>query len=162
MIQRKLKECSGKGKAKDYEGCGLDSYLFGHGLCKKCYNKWYSDKDVGRINSSSDSPYKNKKRKSINPVSDKELVRLAKYRKVRDKFMEDKELCEICQSSTPSDVHHRMNTRLGDALWDVNQFMAVCRGCHTELHDNHKWAVGNGYLGSLEERVKYEKQLKLK
>ena len=38
-MERKKKLCKGRGRAEGY-GCGNTDYLFGWGLCFKCYRKW--------------------------------------------------------------------------------------------------------------------------
>ena len=117
--------------------------VFGGGFCN-----WHQGYRVDK-----------KKPAKINLVSDKEKVRLAKYRKVRDKFMKENPKCQCNCGKDSTDLHHKMENRRGEALADVNQFMAVCRSCHSAIHSDHSWAVDSGYLGSLEQKESYERFL---
>lgn len=49
MIKSIKKQCKvGKGKSKDFSGCGNFDYLK-NGLCRKCYPKWYFSTEQGMI-----------------------------------------------------------------------------------------------------------------
>ena len=136
-MERKLKICEGKGKANGFEGCEKPSYLFGHGLCRGCYGRWYSVEN---------SKLPKKKKRSINPVSDKELVRLAKYRKARKEYLAEHEMCEVGCGNRADQIHHCLG-RIGDLLWDKEHFLAVDTFCHKEIELNPTWAKENGYSG---------------
>lgn len=84
-----------------------------------------------------------RKRSSIKPVSYKQSKRLQEYRKVRDLYMKDNQICECCNTSTATDLHHAAG-RIGSLLTDTRYFKALCRGCHTEVELNPEWAKENG------------------
>jgi hypothetical protein len=42
-------------------------------------------------------------------------------------------------------VHHR-NRRHGSLLLLMSEWLAVCRLCHSRIHDNPAWAREMGYL----------------
>lgn len=54
-----MKQCKGRNKAKDFEGCGefldfverngIKTYIQKHGLCPKCEIKWRKSTDEGRL-----------------------------------------------------------------------------------------------------------------
>ena len=75
-----------------------------------------------------------KKPKPIPKVSEKQIERLAKYRKVRDGFMANK-TCEAkldgCTIKA-TDLHHAKG-KIGDLLTDQRYFKALCRNCHSYL-----------------------------
>lgn len=85
-----------------------------------------------------------KPRKKIAPISDSMVMKLKEYRLVRDEFMRLHPKCQICGKES-TDLHHK-NGRIGSNLTDVKTFMALCRKCHREVHDNPKLARGKGYL----------------
>lgn len=80
------------------------------------------------------------KPKAIPKVSEKQLQRLAKYRKVRDQFMKDHPQCQArlkgCTIKA-TDIHHARG-KVGDLLTDKRYFKALCRDCHSylEVHPN--------------------------
>lgn len=91
-------------------------------------------------------PFQNKvkPRKKIASISDSMAIRLKEYRLVRNDFMRLHPKCQICGKDS-IDLHHKSG-RLGANLTDVNTFMALCRKCHREIHDNPKLARNKGYL----------------
>jgi len=88
-----------------------------------------------------------KKKKTINPISDKRLNELALYRPIRDKYLNENTSCEVRECDNKSTHIHHKNGREGKMLYDYNYFMAVCNECHPEkIHENPAWARENGYL----------------
>ena len=79
----------------------------------------------------------------IKPISDKQSKRLQEYRKARDLYMRANPICECCNTATATDLHHSAG-RTGDLLTNIEYFKALCRGCHTEVELNPKWAKENG------------------
>lgn len=79
----------------------------------------------------------------IKPISDKQSKRLQEYRKVRDEYMKSKPICEWCNTSPATDLHHAAG-KIGSLLTDTRYFKALCRGCHTEVELNPRWAKENG------------------
>lgn len=73
-----------------------------------------------------------KKQKPIPKVSQKQVERLAKYRKVRDQFMKEHPNCQArldgCTIKA-TDTHHAKG-KVGDLLTDKRYFKALCRSCH--------------------------------
>ena len=111
---------------------------FSKGYCSYHQNertdeKWLSKKSKSGI------------KKSIKPISDKMAEELAMYRVIRDKYMEEHEVCEYgACSALANDLHHK-NGR-GKNLSNVDFFMAVCRNHHTHIHLNPKESRAVGYL----------------
>lgn len=96
-------------------------------------------------------PPKNKGR-GMKKVSDKRKGELAEYRKLRDKFLADNPRCQgkhyvgVCSENFVGqavhgcfnksvDLHHRAG-RIGAKLTDVKDFVALCRKCHTRVHEH--------------------------
>lgn len=92
-------------------------------------------------------PEKPKKQHKLIPkVSEKQIERLAKYRKVRDQFMKDHPNCQAqLQGCTikATDTHHAKG-KIGDLLTDKRYFKALCRSCHNyvETHPNQSKEMG--------------------
>jgi len=93
------------------------------------------------------SPLKRKqsvlKRTKINPVSDKQLKRLALYRKERTTFLTENPRCQKCGDKA-TEIHHKKGR--GIYTTDVSTFMSICRKCHTWVHMNPELSRGLGYL----------------
>lgn len=111
-------------------------------MCKACY---FTDK-INRKKKSVTKP----KIKFIAPVSKKKLEDLAKYRPLRDKYLQDNPICEVddCDNLT-TNLHHKAG-RNGLLLCDVRYFMACCSECHPKrIHhypDYEGWAREKGYI----------------
>lgn len=120
MIKRKKKVCN---------ECGKEDYIFSKGRCKPCAQKSYGKPKA--------------KKKFIAPISKGQADRLAVYRKRKHKFMKANPYCKVCGKDA-TDLHH-IKGRIGKDLIDVDNFLAVCRGCHTKIEENPKWAKDNGY-----------------
>lgn len=76
-----------------------------------------------------------KKQKPIPKVSQKQVERLAQYRKVRDHFMKEHPNCQArLQGCTikSTDCHHSRG-KVGDLLTDNRYFKALCRSCHSYI-----------------------------
>jgi hypothetical protein len=74
-------------------------------------------------------------RKPIKKVGNKRKLQECEYRPLAKAFKEANPMCQVPNCSNPtSDIHHKKG-RTGDLLTDVRYFMAVCRPCHTAIHD---------------------------
>jgi len=67
------------------------------------------------------------------------------YSDVREKFLGNTPVCQVCQFRMASQVHHRRG-RFGDRLNEVEFFLAVCFECHDKIHHNPAWAYRMGYM----------------
>jgi hypothetical protein len=67
------------------------------------------------------------------------------YKDVREKFLTNNPICQVCRCKMASQVHHRRG-RFGDRLNEVEFFLAVCFECHHEIHHNPAWAYERGYM----------------
>lgn len=77
-----------------------------------------------------------KVRTQIKKQSDKEIKRLAQYRKVRDEYMREHPICEYPGCNNPStDLHHGAG-RQGKLLTDTRYFKAL------DIN-HHRWAEEN-------------------
>ncbi len=138
MIKAKLKECS---------ECHEMTYLWKSTprLCKPCALKISSSKP----RSSDDSSKPPKSYKSvpnrIKPVSDKKLLELKEYRKLRDGYLKANPVCEFVGcNSREVDLHHKKSRKY--YLCDVDIFMSVCRTHHIWIHNFCKESYELGYL----------------
>lgn len=105
-------------------------------LHNKIYRQELADwknKKRAEMNAFLGIPEKPKKQpKSIPKVSEKQIERLAKYRKVRDQFMKEHQNCQArLQGCTikATDCHHSRG-KVGDLLTDKRYFKALCMSCH--------------------------------
>ena len=67
------------------------------------------------------------------------------YKDVREKFLTNNPVCQVCRCKMASQVHHRRG-RFGDRLNEVEFFLAVCFECHHQIHMNPAWAYAKDYL----------------
>lgn len=86
-----------------------------------------------------------KRKKKLNRVSSKQKSRLERYYPIRNAFMEEYKVCQICRNFQATDLHHRKGRR-GNLLFDTEWFMALCRTCHDWVHNNIKQAKEMGWL----------------
>lgn len=126
-------------------------------FCKKDVPRlWYS-KPPCCANNYCKEQYRRKKGKpktKINPFSSKKLSEIAKYRPLRDKYMNEHKHCEakirgVCTHYSV-DLHHVKSREF--FLCDVSVFMAVCRQCHTWIEQNDAEAQKLGFKKSKHER----------
>ncbi len=89
---------------------------------------------------------KKKPKKHIAPFSAKKLDELAKYRLVRDKYLESHPKCEVHDCNSEQIELHHKNKRNGDRVHDDTYFMSVCRMHHTWIHEHPKESRELGYL----------------
>ncbi len=83
--------------------------------------------------------------KRIRRVSKRRAPLLREYSVTAAEFKLAHPICQICEISATDDVHHRRG-RVGKLLTDRRYFMAVCRGCHDEIHRNPSGAREAGFL----------------
>jgi 5-methylcytosine-specific restriction endonuclease McrA len=67
------------------------------------------------------------------------------YKDVREKFLCNNPVCQVCLFRMSSQVHHRRG-RFGDRLNEVEYFLSVCFECHHKIHQNPQWAYRMGYM----------------
>lgn len=110
--------------------------------CKVCYFKGKMERKKLSTNKPKPQP-----KKSILPVSKKRMEELAKYRPLRDKYLQDNPMCEVDDCNNVSTNLHHKAGRNGSLLYDVRYFMACCDDCHPRrIHENPEWARENGYI----------------
>jgi hypothetical protein len=92
-----------------------------------------------------------KARKFIRRVSRRKAKHNVRYAKESSAWLAQNRTCEFpgCENQS-SDVHH-MRGRLGSLLLDKCHWMAVCRGCHSWIHNNIAKARDMGLIASLGE-----------
>lgn len=112
-------------------------------VCKYCnaVNKHHSFKCFNKAKKFNSQ----KTKKPIANFSDKMLIELRKYRKLRDKYFEKNPYCEFKGCGSPNIVLHHKKTREYH-LCDVSVFMSCCDYHHRWIHENDKEARELGYL----------------
>lgn len=83
------------------------------------------------------------KRTTLRRVSAKLSKELKRYYVLRDRFLKQKKVCEIC-GSMATEVHHKKGR--GKYLNDVSTWMAVERICHQMIHNSTIRAREMGWL----------------
>lgn len=78
-------------------------------------------------------------------MSDKRKSEKEIYLKLRLKFLQKFEVCQICSVRFSGDIHHKKGTA-GAYYLDTTTWMALCRPCHQYLENNKKWARSMGFL----------------
>ena len=116
MIQAKLKKCA---------GCNELKYIWkSHGKEKYCKQCWYEIE----------------KPKSISPVSKKRQGEMDTYGKLKEAFLYIKPNCEaklVGCTIKSTDVHHLYSGKDRNKYYlKINTWKAVCRNCHSYIHDN--------------------------
>jgi hypothetical protein len=123
MIKRKKKTC---------KTCNKEKYIFSKGNCYECTPK----KPIRK------SPLKAQKKKAIKQRSKTLSKRLQKYYILREAYLKDHPVCEVCYIQKACEIHHRAG-RIGENLYQ--QFIAVDAECHRRIEMNPEWAKEQGY-----------------
>lgn len=69
---------------------------------------------------------------------------MKQYLKLRNLFLCRNNICQVCNESEPTQVHHTKGR--GKFLMDTESWLAVCFFCHEKIHAQPKWARENNYL----------------
>lgn len=77
--------------------------------------------------------------------------RLKRYTKIAKAFLALNSKCAVC--GKPAQCVHHKRGRIGDLLFAVKHFLAVCFDCHRKIEDNPDWAKENGYSDSRLEEI---------
>ena len=114
--------------------------------CKVCRNKFISKyfNQKACSNECKKTFEGTNPKKEINKVSDKRMDQEKLYKKVRFIYLDNNKLCERC-NNTASEIHHK-DGRTNERLYDMTNFMSVCRPCHNYIHLNPKESRKEGWL----------------
>jgi 5-methylcytosine-specific restriction endonuclease McrA len=95
-------------------------------------------------------PREKKSKYKIKQVSTKQAQALKQYAQVRKAFLSEHLYCEANLTgclTVALDVHHKFSgSKRAAHFLEVSTWMAVCRMCHNNIHDNPKNAKELGYL----------------
>jgi hypothetical protein len=86
------------------------------------------------------------KRTPLRKVSKKRQKELREYSKLRKAHLSEHPTCEVCKERQATDIHHILARGRGGGLNDTGNFLAVCRPCHTLIHEKPSYARENGWL----------------
>jgi len=84
------------------------------------------------------------KRSNIRRVSKKRAKEMVEYNKLRLVYMGEHLVCEKCNQAPSQDLHHKH--KRGIYYLTVEYFSALCRPCHTHIHDYPNQAREEGWL----------------
>lgn len=80
-----------------------------------------------------------KERKRLRPIGERMEARLAVYMRLRQRFLFEHQMCEMCEKRESMDVHHTRG-RAGPLLTARQWWLAVCRRCHDSVREEPlKW-----------------------
>ena len=122
--------------------------VFSKGLCKSCWNRQYGKP----IKKNPDArPLKRtqlkKATKPIKKASKKRQEQLNKYYPLREKFLKERNLCELKVDDKctviATEVHHEIGKE-NELLLEVKFWKAGCRHCHHIITEKSKEAIENG------------------
>jgi len=120
-------------KKKDCKSCGADFIPF------RTFDKFCSAECKIKKEG-----YTEKKRTRIAQVSDKRKKETTLYLKVRQGYLNRLKNCECC-GAPATEIHHKSG-RENELLFDPLYFMAICRSCHSWIHNNPKEARDRKWL----------------
>jgi hypothetical protein len=84
----------------------------------------------------------------IKPRSKKRAELYEKRRPFVARILGERPVCEVCRAKPSQDCHEPLRRSAGGSILDEANCMAVCRLCHSKIHDNVAWAMSKGYLRS--------------
>jgi hypothetical protein len=88
------------------------------------------------------------KRTPLRPKSAKQ-ARIDRLRKkIRTELFELHPLCQRCGKRPPTDLHEPLPRSQGGDPTDKASVTAICRECHSEIHNNPEQARRDGWLRS--------------
>ena len=129
-------------KKKICSGCNTEQYIWkrhqGEPYCKHCWSCHKSD----------DSP---QKPKNIIPlVSSKKKKLDEEYLKLRERFLTERNMCEVkvpgCMMHA-TDVHHTYSGADRSVYYLIQStWLPVCRACHNWVHEHPEQSRELGYL----------------
>jgi hypothetical protein len=133
-MQVKLKEC---------DGCHKETVIWknheGYRYCKLCWS-CHKSKD------NTQKPTKS----AISQVSSKRKKKDQEYLKLRNRFLTQNHLCQLAVAGCTNgatDVHHKFSGSDRDTYYLVQStWLAVCRACHSWIHENPEKARILGHL----------------
>ena len=67
------------------------------------------------------------------------------YTTLRQRFIGANPVCMRCDTKRATDIHHRAG-RTGQKLNDTTEWLALCRTCHTWIHEHPGQARAAGLL----------------
>lgn len=87
-----------------------------------------------------------RQKKSLNPVSAKQKARRKIYAKEKLEYLTKNIWCEVCEENIATQIHHRYTVGTGGDLCDPNNFVAVCRECHEDIHKLPREAINKNLI----------------
>ena len=97
-----------------------------------------------------------KRKAPMKRISKTRSVALKIYSKLRENFLQELPICEVCGKAKSTDVHHRKGR--GKFYLDVESWLSTCRSCHDRIHTSPIWARENGYLLEPGDKVKSDSE----
>lgn len=61
-------------------------------------------------------------------------------------LLEERPVCQRCDRERSTEVHEPAMRSRGADITDPDQCVALCHGCHREIHDNPAEATAEGWL----------------
>ena len=132
-------------KKKSCDGCREPKFIWknqgGKRYCKQCWSAL----------SVTTKPKPTAKQKRIPPRSLKRSKQEAEYSQKRKIYLDKHPMCEahipnVCTGKA-TEVHHKYSGKDRDSFFiDDTTWMAICRQCHTWIHNNSKKARDMDYL----------------
>jgi hypothetical protein len=83
--------------------------------------------------------------KKVSNKSEKRKIQEDIYKDLRKVFLNQNPKCERNNTHKATEVHHKAG-RNGTRLNDVSEFMAVCRECHSYIHEHPKEARSKQWI----------------
>jgi len=105
--------------------------------------KPYSKLDSTRHATKDEKPPK--QRKPINKVSAKLKEGAKLYAKERLKYLHAFPMCEVRNCKNEATTIHHKSGRVGELLFDPENFLACCMECHIAIEISPVWAKAQGY-----------------
>lgn len=118
--------------------CQKEKIIFSKRMCKSCWVVNYQ-KPLKRGTFSSTIT---KSQKKIPKISKNQKKRLEKYQKLRNEYLKEHSICEVCNNKPSSEIHHRKG-REGNNLFQY--FLAVDQECHQYIELNPEEAKEKGW-----------------
>ena len=112
--------------------CGQERLIYAKKLCGQCYERQRKKTPLRRSN------------KPIRKQSKRSADQMRRYKRVRDKYLEENPICQYPGCKSREVTLHHARGRLGSFLTDKRWFRSLCWPHHQEIETNPALAKSLG------------------
>lgn len=62
------------------------------------------------------------------------------WKLLSEKIRKERPMCELCKIKPATQVHHIFSRRFKSTMFDEDNLISICNGCHLKTHTDPEWA----------------------